>query len=67
MNSFIMSRPSPSPARPAHTWPRPGPWAAGRAGLGPKARPCRALVCWLGNAVVVYNFLRHCNCAFECT
>ena len=25
MNSFIMSRPSPGPARPAHTRPRPGP------------------------------------------
>ena len=25
MNIFIMSRPSPGPARPAHTRPRPGP------------------------------------------
>ena len=25
MNIFIMSRPSPSPAQPAHTRPRPGP------------------------------------------
>ena len=44
MNIFIMSRPSPGPARPAHTRPRPSVRPVGRARLGPKAWPAQALV-----------------------